>query len=1107
MTSECHMGDRAVVWLVAAVKGDRSERMEFIGNHSHKIQLPCQSNLGRKQKTGAFAPLGFHGRDMKWLPEGNTRFYPSDTWSEVRMKLSEALQSNGRDATSDGSDSELKNNRKNYPLNGIKWLQISTTLIDGLIEPTFMKWIQEEKAWENSKINEELMKTVTSKIKEDDRILKRFNRLGKSELYLDLLYFLRFGSARSYSYFDAKFLAEHGARILEDLVIFLADAVASIYIELISVDGDMPTDVVGSSLALCSLSTRELQRMRNEVAINGWLHQYFESVVSMYEDRFELYVLSRKLCEKPADNQAEVTNWWRLGFGKPSTVTLLEYVHISSFSLPVRRTKELRALAGWRYYFSLLLEMSDIAMPFIRAVVTKVSAAVSYFWVSMIGRIPAYIGKPCSVACQFLTEILTKKPNHILRANKASSFRMNFFHLALVLLPLSFICPPVGSCIEQERLTLLRFLAELSPPHDNGLAASWRNRTDCCTWEGIICDVDGAVTEILLASRGLEGRISSSLSELTSLSRLNLSYNSLSGGLPPELIFSGSIVVLDVSFNCLGGELQEVDSSSSDWPLQVLNISSNLFTGAFPSTTWEKMSNLVAINASNNSFTGHIPSSFCISSLSFAALDLCYNQFSGEIPAGIGKCSALRMLKAGHNNITGALPDDLFHATSLEYLSFPNNGLQGTIKLVIKLSNLASSRNWRSFAWTITTYLGSCHLANCTNLAAIVLVSNKFTGDLAKVNFSNLPNLKTLDLCTNYFTGTIPASIYSCSNLTWLRLSFNKLHGQLPEETEKLKSLTFVSLSYNYFTNITGALHILKSLRNLTTLLIGGNFMHETIPQDETIHGLENLQVLGINHCALTGKIPSWLSKLKKLELLLLYNNQLSGPIPTWIKSLNYLKYVDLSNNSLIGEIPTSLTEMPMLRSDKIADHSNPRLFRMPVFVAPSLQYHTANAFPKMLNLGNNKFSGVIPMEIGQLKALLSLNLSFNNLHGEIPQSASNLKNLMVLDLSSNHLTGAIPSSLANLHFLSNFNISYNDLEGPVPIIGQFSTFPISSFAGNPKLCSPMLLHRCNSAGAAPVSTIPTKQYIDKVVFAIAFGMFFGVGVLYDQIVVSRFFG
>jgi hypothetical protein len=62
-------------------------------------------------------------------------------------------------------------------------------------------------------------------------------------------------------------LAENGARILEDLVIFLADVIASIYLEIMSVDGDMPTEVVGSSLALCSLSTRELQKQRNEVIV------------------------------------------------------------------------------------------------------------------------------------------------------------------------------------------------------------------------------------------------------------------------------------------------------------------------------------------------------------------------------------------------------------------------------------------------------------------------------------------------------------------------------------------------------------------------------------------------------------------------------------------------------------------------------------------------------------------------------------------------------------------------------------------------------------------------------------------------------------------------
>ncbi|PUZ75834.1 hypothetical protein GQ55_1G240400 [Panicum hallii var. hallii] len=361
------------------------------------------------------------GRDLKVLPERNAGFDPRQMWSEVRAKLSEALQANVQDASLDSREDELRSERKNYPLSmlaihggprlrlllitfqllemevrnisgsselddEIRWLQVSTTLIDGLIQPVFVKWIEEEQALENGQINEKLMKMISSKVKEDDRIFKRFNRFGKSELYLDLLFFLRFGSARSDSYFDAKFLAEHGARILEDLVISLADVIASIYLELMSVDGDMSTEIVSSSLGLCSLSTRALQKLRNEVATNWWLNQYFNSVVSMYEDRFELYVLCRKKCEKPADNQAERTNWWKLAFGNPSVPALLDYVNISPFSLPARRTKELRALTGWRYYFSLFLELSDIAMPFIRAAVSKVSAAVSYFWVSMIGR-------------------------------------------------------------------------------------------------------------------------------------------------------------------------------------------------------------------------------------------------------------------------------------------------------------------------------------------------------------------------------------------------------------------------------------------------------------------------------------------------------------------------------------------------------------------------------------------------------------------------------------------------------------------------------------------------------------------------------------------------
>ena len=91
--------------------------------------------------------------------------------------------------------------------------------------------------------------------------------------------------------------------------------------------------------------------------------------------------------------------------------------------------------------------------------------------------------------------------------------------------------------------------------------------------------------------------------------------------------------------------------------------------------------------------------------------------------------------------------------------------------------------------------------------------------------------------------------MYLCRNLTALRLAYNKFHGQLSEGLGNLKSLSFLSLTGNSFTNLTNALQILKSSQNLTTLLIGPNFMNEIMPDDDTIDGFENLQVLYLGGC------------------------------------------------------------------------------------------------------------------------------------------------------------------------------------------------------------------------------------------------------------------
>uniref|UniRef100_R7W154 Tyrosine-sulfated glycopeptide receptor 1 n=1 Tax=Aegilops tauschii TaxID=37682 RepID=R7W154_AEGTA len=553
-----------------------------------------------------------------------------------------------------------------------------------------------------------------------------------------------------------------------------------------------------------------------------------------------------------------------------------------------------------------------------------------------------------------------------------------------------------------------------------------------------LSDAAKCVTDVSLASKGLEGRLSPSLGNLTDLLRVNLSHNSLSGGLPLELVSSDSIVVLDVSFNRLRGDMQELPSSTAR-PLQVLNISSNLFTGGFPST-WKVMNNLVALNASNNSFTGQIPSYLCSSSSLLAVVDLCYNQFTGSIPPGLGNCSMLRVLKAGHNHLRGALPNELFDASLLEYLSLPNNHLNGKLDgaQIIKLRNLANlNLGGNYFSGKIPDSIGQLKkleelhldhnkmsgelpsaLSNCTNLITVDLKSNHFNGELTKVNFSSLLSLRNLDLLYNNFTGTIPESIYSCSKLAALRISGNNLHGQLSPRIASLKSLTFLSLGFNNFTNITNTLRILKNC-----------------------------------------------------------------------------------------EIPKALMEMPMLKSDRIAPRLDPRAFELPVYGTPSRQYRTHIAFRKVLELGNNNLTGEIPPEIGQLISLHSLNLSSNDLSGKIPISICNLTNLSALDLSNNNLTGAVPSALSSLHFLSRFNISYNDLEGPVPSGGQFDTFEISGFDGNNKLCGAMLIHKCGSAEPPPATIMSIKQTDYKTGFAIAFSVFFGVGVLYDQIVLSKYFG
>ncbi|KAL9397699.1 hypothetical protein Peur_011952 [Populus x canadensis] len=267
------------------------------------------------------------------------------------------------------------------------WLAIFPEIIQKSCHPVCMAWLVEELQLENKKSDKELVSLMIEKLKGDDIVLQNIRKSGKEDLYAELLYFLRFGSLRKSCCYDCRLFILHGDSILEDLVITLADGIASVYLEIISVDGSLSNEMNSLDMFMCNMSTRALQRLRNEVALNQWLYQNVEAVVSMYEDRFDLCTLQLKFIEEPCENQIEKHPWWKkLTLRKSIMMQSSCFSAISHFSMPVKRTKELRALTGWRYYFSLYLELSDIMMPLVRAVIDKVSNAISFFLVTLIGR-------------------------------------------------------------------------------------------------------------------------------------------------------------------------------------------------------------------------------------------------------------------------------------------------------------------------------------------------------------------------------------------------------------------------------------------------------------------------------------------------------------------------------------------------------------------------------------------------------------------------------------------------------------------------------------------------------------------------------------------------
>ena len=164
-----------------------------------------------------------------------------------------------------------------------------------------------------------------------------------------------------------------------------------------------------------------------------------------------------------------------------------------------------------------------------------------------------------------------------------------------------------------------------------------------------------SLVELNLSNNRLAGSIPETLGNLTGLSHMDLSSNALEGVIPASLSTLVSVVGLTLQQNRFSGTLHGLLSESSVWhQMQHLNLSFNLLSGAIPPTIGN-LSGLSSLDLRANHLGGAIPDE--IGNLAQVEhLDLSHNHLTGTFPVSLCDLTGLRYLNFSYNLLSGEIP-------------------------------------------------------------------------------------------------------------------------------------------------------------------------------------------------------------------------------------------------------------------------------------------------------------------------------------------------------------------------------------------------------------------------------------------------------------------
>ena len=230
-------------------------------------------------------------------------------------------------------------------------------------------------------------------------------------------------------------------------------------------------------------------------------------------------------------------------------------------------------------------------------------------------------------------------------------------------------CPPLT-----EREALAALYESMGGPswRKNG---GWLTGARLGSWHGVSVDAQGQVVGLNLSWNNLSGTLPPELGGLSNLRWLHLGGGSLSGEIPEWLVGLSNLRRLTISYNDFSGEIPAWLGQLPN--LISLDLRSNDLTGTIPPELGG-LTNMRSLDLGSNELAGGIPAQLDgLSNLVF--LNLSYNDLSGSIPPELGNLSSLRYLFLHSNDLSGAIPPELGNLADLERMLSGQNDLSGPI--------------------------------------------------------------------------------------------------------------------------------------------------------------------------------------------------------------------------------------------------------------------------------------------------------------------------------------------------------------------------------------------------------------------------------------------